>query len=115
MHEYAITKSIVRLVIEEAEKVNASRVSQIHLVIGDLSSIIDDSVRMYFNLIAEDTVAEGAELVFERIKAEFYCKSCGKRYEKPIQGFACPQCGSLGSPTDVGKEFYIKSIEVEAG
>jgi hydrogenase nickel incorporation protein HypA/HybF len=27
--------------------------------------------------------------------------------------FACPQCGSDGEPTDVGKEFYIDSIEIE--
>lgn len=115
MHEYAVTKSIVRMVVEEASKNNASRVSRIHLVIGDLSSIIDDSVRMYFDLIAEGTIAKGAELVFERVKAEFFCKSCGQRYEKPAQGFACPWCGGLGSPTDVGKEFYVRSIEVETG
>jgi hydrogenase nickel incorporation protein HypA/HybF len=27
--------------------------------------------------------------------------------------FACPECGTDGGPTETGKEFYIKEIEVE--
>ena len=26
---------------------------------------------------------------------------------------ACPKCGGQGGPTDIGKEFYIDSIEIE--
>ena len=27
--------------------------------------------------------------------------------------FDCPKCGGQGEPTDIGKEFYIESIEIE--
>ena len=27
--------------------------------------------------------------------------------------FDCPECGGEGGPTDIGKEFYIDSIEIE--
>lgn len=112
MHEYAVTKSFVDIVIKEAEKHSAGKVSRITLVIGELSSIIDDSVRLYFDLIAEGTITEGAELVFKRVKAEFFCKNCQLNFEKPSKGFDCPKCGNLGVPTDVGKEFYVESIEI---
>ncbi|HEX3030418.1 MAG TPA: hydrogenase maturation nickel metallochaperone HypA [Clostridia bacterium] len=113
MHEYAVTKSIVDVVVKEAAKANAGKITEIRLVIGDLSTIIDDSVQMYFDIIAKDTLAEGAKLIFKRVEAEFACKKCGKTFVKPPKGFDCPTCGETGMPTGVGREFYIESIEVD--
>jgi hydrogenase nickel incorporation protein HypA/HybF len=68
---------------------------------------------MYFDIIARDTPAEGAKLVFRRIAAQFKCCECGNTYDKPLKGFDCPKCGGMGLPTGIGHEFYIDSIEVE--
>lgn len=113
MHEYAVTQSMITLVLEEASQAKASKILEIRLVIGDLSTIIDDSVQMYFDIMSEGTVAEGAKLIFRRVKAEFKCKTCGEVFIKPEKGFDCPKCGSMGVPTGVGKEFYIESLEIE--
>ncbi len=113
MHEYAVTQSMINIVLDEAKRVNASKVLEIRLVIGDLSTIMDDSVQMYFDIMSEGTVAQGAKLVFNRVKAEFRCKACGEVFVKPSKGFDCPKCGGLGTPTGIGKEFYIESLEIE--
>lgn len=113
MHEYYVTKSIINTVVEEAKRAGAEKITEIRLAIGDISTIIDESVQMYFDIISEDTLARGAKLVFKRQKAEFKCRECGNVFAKPMKGFECPICGSLGMPTDKGKEFYIESIEVE--
>jgi hydrogenase nickel incorporation protein HypA/HybF len=113
MHEYAVTQSIIRIVITEAGKAGVKKVSAINLVIGDLSTVIDDSVRLYFSMLAAGTPAEGAALNFRRIRAEFFCRHCGKSFVKPAHGFDCPICGNYGTITDVGKEFYVESIEVD--
>jgi hydrogenase nickel incorporation protein HypA/HybF len=113
MHEYSVTKSIINTVVEEAKKAGAEKITEIRLVIGDLSTIIDESVQMYFDIISEDTIAKGAKLIFTRYKAEFKCRECGNVFIKPLKGFDCPICGGLGTPTGVGKEFFIDSIEVE--
>ncbi len=113
MHEYSVTQSIIQIAINEAEKAGAQKVIAINLVIGDLSTIVDDSVRLYFPLIAAGTPAEGAELNFRRVRAEFLCRHCEKTFVKPAHGFNCPVCGNYGTPTDVGKEFYVESIEVD--
>ena len=112
MHEYAVTKSIINLVVEEAKRANAGNIIEIRLVIGDLSTIIDESIQMYFDIISEGTLAQGAKLSFRRIKAEFKCIKCNSVFIKPDKGFNCPYCGELGTPTDIGREFYIESIEV---
>ncbi|MDP4180377.1 MAG: hydrogenase maturation nickel metallochaperone HypA [Bacillota bacterium] len=113
MHEYAVTKGLVNIVLEEAQKAGASKISLIRLVIGDLSTIIDESVQMYFNIFTEGTIAEGARLEFRRVYAKFHCRECGIEFEKPKTGFDCPNCGKMGILTDSGKEFYIESIEVD--
>ena len=113
MHEYAVTQSIINTAVEEASKAGSDKITEIRLVIGDLSSILDESVQMYFDLISKDTPAEGAKLIFKRIPAQFSCKACCHIYDKPLKGFDCPQCGGSGFPTGVGSEFYIESIEVE--
>ncbi len=113
MHEYAVTQSIVDIAVKEAEKAGASRISEIRLVIGDLSSIIDESVSLYFDIISKGTAAEGARLVFKRIPARFACPACGLEYDKPERGFECPGCGSTGRLAGGGKEFYIESMEVD--
>ena len=113
MHEYAVTQSIIRTVTEEAEKAGVQKISEIRLVVGDLSTILDDSVQLYFDMLSEGTPAAGARLVFKRIPAEFRCGSCGHLFEKPRRGFDCPLCGAPGTLTGRGKEFYIESIEAE--
>jgi len=113
MHEYSVTMGLIKMVVDEGEKVNATKIEEIRLVIGDLSTILDDSVQMYFDILSKGTLAEGAKLIFKRIPAQFVCTSCGNIYNKPKIGFDCPVCGELGRPTGVGKEFYIESIEIE--
>lgn len=113
MHEYPITQQIVKIVEDVARKEHASRVSKISLVVGELSGFVGDSIHMYFDIIAEGTLAQGAELSITYIKFKMLCESCKEHYERAMYSFACPRCGADGVPTDIGKEFYIKDIEVE--
>jgi hydrogenase nickel incorporation protein HypA/HybF len=113
MHEYAVTKNVLDIAIEEAQRCCASKVLSIRIVIGDLSAIMDDSVSMYFEFFSKGTVAENAKLEFVRVSAEFYCQSCNENFQKPKTGFECPKCGTTGKLTQRGKEFYVESIEIE--
>ncbi|HOV26137.1 MAG TPA: hydrogenase maturation nickel metallochaperone HypA [Pseudobacteroides sp.] len=113
MHEYAVTKGLIATAVEEARRAGASKITLIKLVIGDLSTIIDDSVQMYFDMLSEGTIAHGAKLEFRRVPARFRCKDCDIEFDKPKTGFDCPKCGKMGVLTDSGKEFYIESMEVE--
>ena len=108
MHEYALTSRIVRIASASAEKQNAKKVTSVSLVIGETSGIIAESVQMYFDLIAEGSPAEGALLHIRSIKPEMYCADCDKNFIRPRFSFECPDCGALGAPTDIGKEFLYR-------
>ena len=113
MHEMAVTQEVLRIVEEHAEEAGAERVTDIHLVIGDLTSFVDDSIQFYFDFLTPGTVAEGAELHFRRIPTRFKCRECGAEFEPEGHDWHCPECGAVGGDVIAGKEFFVESIEVE--
>jgi hydrogenase nickel incorporation protein HypA/HybF len=65
-------------------------------------------------MIAEGTIAEGAQLHFQRIPAHLKCKDCGLLYSLAgNQLDACPACESFQVQIITGKEFQLNSIEIE--
>ena len=111
MHELPITQSILDISLRHAGE--AERVTKINLVIGDLSSVVGDSVSFYWDILSKDTIAEGAVLHFERIKTRFLCTACQHEYEPEAKEFKCPNCESDQVKILAGKEFQVESIEVE--
>jgi hydrogenase nickel incorporation protein HypA/HybF len=112
MHEMSVTEDILRIVKDHAERGGATKVTDVHLVIGELSSFVDDSIQFYFDLLSPNTIAEGAILHFERIKTRFRCRKCGQEFEPEEQNWHCPSCEALGGDVIAGKEFYVESIEI---
>ena len=113
MHEFPITQQIVKIAEESALKNNAKKVLKISLVVGETSGIVEESVRMYFDIISKGTIAEGAELEVTRVEHQMFCTKCKKNFKREKYSFECPECGEVGEPTEIGKEFYIKDIDVE--
>jgi hydrogenase nickel incorporation protein HypA/HybF len=113
MHEMAITQSILDIAVEYAERGGAAHVTALNLVIGQLSSIVDDSVQFYWDIISKGTLCEGAVLNFERIPAQMVCVDCGHTYTLSRGLEACPECGSFRVRVAGGDEFRLESIEVE--
>lgn len=113
MHELPITESILRIALKHAESAGANRITDIHLVIGDLASIIDDSVSFYWDILSKDTIAEGATLNFRRIKAELLCLECDQRFQPDGKFFDCPSCAGNSVKVVAGDEFSVEAIEVE--
>ncbi len=113
MHELAVTESILDITLKHAGQAQASRVTDLYLVIGQLSSIVDDSVQFYWDIISKDTAAQGAQLHFRRVPVELVCLNCAKRYSPAGEDFACPDCHSEQIKVVAGEEFFLESIEVE--
>lgn len=115
MHEYPITEQIVKIAEKHAAIVGAFRVNNVNLVVGDYSGFVGESIQMYFDLIAEGTVCQGAKVNFVRVTPKVKCNICGELFERKPLSFDCPKedCVGIGEPTKIGKEFYIESIEVE--
>ena len=113
MHELAVTESILEISLRHAEEAGAERIKDLHLVIGQLSSFVDDSIQFYWEIISKDTPAQGSQLHFRRVAAEMQCQDCKQRFSPGELDFNCPACGSLNGRITAGEEFYIEAIDVE--
>ena len=114
MHELPATRGMLDLALEHMERAGAERILAIDVVVGDLTSIVDDSVQFYFDILSRETPASGAVLRFRREPAEGRCAECEHRFDvRPPLERSCPECGSLALEVTGGREFYVESIEVD--
>lgn len=113
MHELAVTESILELALRHARTVGAVRITDLYLVIGQMSTIIDDSVQFYWDFVSQGTIAQGSQLHFHRIPAEMKCLVCEKPYTTISEDLTCPVCGGTNVKLVAGAEFYLEAIDVE--
>jgi hydrogenase nickel incorporation protein HypA/HybF len=113
MHEMPVTQSLLKIALQHAEKANAKRITDLHIVMGELASMVDDSIQFYWEIIAKDTIAQQATLHFRRIPAELQCMTCFEKYHPDGRELVCPQCGGVGAKIIAGEEFSLEAIDVE--
>lgn len=115
MHELAVTESLLEIALRHARQAEASQIRSLNIVIGEYSSIVDDSVQFYWELIAAGTPAQNARLNFQRVPARMECLDCKQQYQPGKDDFTCPACHSPRAKIITGREFYLESIEVDKG
>ncbi|MCP4357034.1 MAG: hydrogenase maturation nickel metallochaperone HypA [Chloroflexi bacterium] len=114
MHELAVTESILEIGLRYARQEGAARITDLYLVIGDLSSIVDDSVQFYWEMISQGTMAENSVLHFRRVTAAITCQNCNHTYSIETLSL-CPGCDSSQVRITAGEEFYLEAIDVADG
>lgn len=113
MHELSITESLLEIALRHADSAGARRISDLYLVIGQLSSVVDESVQFYWDIIADGTIAEGANLHFERIPTKIKCLNCEHTFKPLDNKMSCPNCDSINIQILTGEEFFLEAINVE--
>jgi len=116
MHELPITESILNIVLKHARLHNARRVVAVHLQIGGLAELEEEWLQRYFDYLSKDTDARGAKLKIERTPVLVKCDSCREVYEETLKrkaNFICPRCGANHGTILSGKDYFVKSMEVE--
>jgi hydrogenase nickel incorporation protein HypA/HybF len=113
MHELSVTENILQIALKHGRQAGANSITDVHLVIGALSSIVDDSIQFYWDMVTENTICEKARLHFTRIPAKMRCQNC--QHEFPIENgpHPCPECGSMSLLITQGEEFWVESIEIQ--
>jgi hydrogenase nickel incorporation protein HypA/HybF len=113
MHELSITTGLLDLALKHANEAGATRINQLNLVIGQLSSVVDDSVQFYWDIVSKGTIAEGARLEFRRVPGVLRCWDCTAEFTLNGRDYLCPECGSARVTIVAGDDFQLESIEVD--
>jgi hydrogenase nickel incorporation protein HypA/HybF len=113
MHELSVVESLLTVALEHAEKAQATRVVKIHLVVGDLSGVVDDMVSFYFGFLSEKSIAAGATIVFTHRPVRLRCRACDLVFSPEVLDFHCPNCQTQEVDVIGGRELYVDGLEVE--
>ena len=113
MHEMSVTMSLLDLILDEATKAGARKISGVNIVLGEMTGIIDRYVQANFELLSQNTPAEGAALSFRNIPRQARCRHCEHVFQPSDFEWNCPECQSLELEITGGNELYVESIEVE--
>lgn len=113
MHESSVAKEIFDIVNDVAIENELTTVSSITIEIGEFSCIQQQMLTFAFQMIAEDTLMEHAELKYEIVKATARCQNCGTVFDITFTEKNCPNCGEVSTSFLTGTESNVKEIEGE--
>ena len=121
MHEGSITTRIVESVLQEAKRRNAKKVSEVQLVIGELTFLNPEQVRFWYEILTKDTIMADSKLVIEESRGIVKCPECGyegdfKYIDDPALHVStptlnCPKCGGTVEIAG-GKDCSIRNIKM---
>jgi hydrogenase nickel incorporation protein HypA/HybF len=109
MHELGITQEIVE---RAADRAAGRRVLRVVVEIGQLTAVLPDAVRFCFDLCAEGTPVEGAELRIIETPGTARCRTC-ETILTLTRPFGRCECGNTDLEWLGGEELRITEIEVE--
>lgn len=117
MHEMALTRNAVDMVLEAAREADAARVTSVTITIGYCRDIVEDWFVDLFEHLTKGTIAEDAELILIRSPFMARCRQCGGVYH--LEAFnrstwSCPSCALEDYDAVSGFEFDIEDIGIIA-
>jgi len=115
MHEFSIAESLLEIISQEARAYRGAKVKAVTLRIGTLSGVVPEALEFAFQVLSEDTLAEGARLVIERTALRIVCNTCGTESMPDDPFIICPVCGSADVEIKEGRELDIESMEIDDG
>jgi hydrogenase nickel incorporation protein HypA/HybF len=110
LHELAIAESVVQIASRHA---NGRRVTKVRLKVGHLRQVVPSALSFSFELVAEGTPVEGADLELEDVPATGLCRDCGTESRLKSFPLQCEACGGFDLELLEGEELYVESLELE--
>jgi hydrogenase nickel incorporation protein HypA/HybF len=109
MHELSIAEGVVEVALRHAR---GRPVAVVELRVGHLRQVVPSALEFAFQLVAEGTALEGAELRMEEVPAAGRCRSCGTDTQLPDLPLCCRRCGSPDVEITRGEELLVDALEL---
>jgi hydrogenase nickel incorporation protein HypA/HybF len=114
MHEMSLTEGVVRILEDQAAAHGFTRVKTVWLEIGELSTVVPDSMEFCFEAVAKgNPLTAETRLEIIRVPGAAWCMDCATSVAVTSRVDLCPQCGGTKLAVTAGEEMRIKELEVE--
>jgi hydrogenase nickel incorporation protein HypA/HybF len=110
MHELAIAGHVVDIAARHAA---GRQVTKVYLKVGHLRQVVPSALTFSFELVAQATPVEGADLILEEVAAVGRCRECDTETTLKTFPFLCKVCGTMNLEITQGEELYVESLEME--
>ncbi|ARN81193.1 hydrogenase maturation nickel metallochaperone HypA [Methylocystis bryophila] len=108
MHELAIAQAAIELAEQAAR---GRRVRRVTIEVGEFSGVLPEALSFCFDLAAQGTLLDGAELDLRKISGLARCESCAAEFDVSSELATCA-CGATCLVYLHGRELNVKSIEL---
>ena len=114
MHEMSLTEGVVRILEEQAATHGFTRVKTVWLEIGELSTVVPESMEFCFGAVAAgNPLTAETKLEIIRIPGTAWCMECSESVVITSRIDLCPKCGGVKLAVTAGEEMRVKELEVE--
>ena len=131
MHEASLVQGLLNVASRAVEEHNApvdarraagdaragrkaARITRLTCSLGLLSCVEPQTLTACFELLAEGTLAEGAQLLLTTEPLPCRCEECGAAFELCERRFVCPACGSDALRFHGGHGMTMTGLDVTA-
>jgi hydrogenase nickel incorporation protein HypA/HybF len=113
VHELGITQEILSTALKAAKEAGGEKINDVTISVGELTEVVEFALQFNWDVITQDTIAEGATLTVNMIAPRSHCRQCDTEYDHDKWDFTCPECGNMLVDTVAGRELQIDSIDIE--
>lgn len=112
MHEISIIQSMLDIAFSQAQIQGVNRIHQLNLRVGEIAGVVPEALEFAFASCTEGTIAAGAKLEIEWVKAVCYCPECHAEFTPLDWVYVCPRCDRISHEIRQGRELQLISLEV---
>lgn len=110
VHEMSIAASLLELVQNELATRGLTKVTEVALVVGELSNVVPEALEFCWEVVTQDTPSAGSKLIIDHRPITARCRACGHEFPVENYSFLCPACGSGETEQTSGSELYVDHL-----
>lgn len=112
MHEVSLMESVISLATQQAKQHHAETIHRISLDVGVASGVVPEALKFAFEIVAQRTMAESAQLEVNLIPVQCFCETCEQAFQPEGIFYECPHCHQLSWKVLQGSTLELASLEV---
>lgn len=112
MHEVSLMESVIALAAQRAKQQHAETIHRICLDVGAASGVVPEALEFAFEIVAQRTIAESAQLDIKVVPVQCFCASCEQEFQPEGVFYECPCCHQLSWKVLRGSTLELASLEV---
>ena len=115
MHELSLVQSLLTIIEDHAKEHGFTKVNQVNLTCGRLSSVEPAALDFAFKTLTQDGICATAELKLDILPLKVHCYDCNREFISPgSDPTTCPGCrGDQVTVTEGWQELQLIEMDVD--